>query len=83
MGDLISALRHLDFHPAVIALDVRLETEQAALAAGADIYVFKGDPPKRLLIAIESIRLRNDYECIPHHFLRGSRGSCLEEVTWP
>jgi hypothetical protein len=35
------------------------------------------------LIATESIRLRNDYECIPHHFLRGSRGSCLEEVTWP
>jgi DNA-binding NarL/FixJ family response regulator len=62
MGETISALRRLDFPPAVIAISGRLESEQAALAAGADAFVSKGDPPKRLLIAIESIRLRGDYE---------------------
>jgi DNA-binding NarL/FixJ family response regulator len=62
MSETISALRRLGFPLAVIAISGRLESEQAALAAGADAFVSKGDPPKRLLIAIESIRLRGDYE---------------------
>ena len=38
----------------VIALSGRPEARQAALAAGADAFVSKGDPPDRLLAAIFS-----------------------------
>jgi len=62
MGDLISTLRRLDARPAVIVLSAWPEAEGAALSAGADAFVFKGDPPKSLLIAVEAIRLRSDYE---------------------
>jgi DNA-binding NarL/FixJ family response regulator len=60
LGDLIPALREFDFNPAVIVLDERPETEQLALAAGADAFVYKGDSPKRLLIAIEAIRMKRE-----------------------
>lgn len=36
----------------VIALSLRPELEQAALAAGADAFVSKGDPPERLRAAL-------------------------------
>ena len=38
----------------VIALSGRPEARQSALAAGADAFVSKVDPPERLLAAIES-----------------------------
>ena len=60
LGDLILALRGLDFSPAVIVLDERPETEQIALAAGADAFVYKGDHPKNLLVAIEAIRMKRE-----------------------
>ena len=37
----------------VIVLSGRPEARQAALAAGADSFVSKGDPPECLLLAIE------------------------------
>ena len=37
----------------VIALSVRPEARQAALAAGADAFVSKGDPLERLLAAVD------------------------------
>jgi DNA-binding NarL/FixJ family response regulator len=40
----------------VIALSGRLEARQAALAAGADAFVSKGDPPERLLATLRAIR---------------------------
>lgn len=36
----------------VIALSARLEARRAALAAGADVFVSKLDPPERLLAAV-------------------------------
>jgi len=60
LGDLIPALRGLEFNPAVIVLDERPETEQAALAAGADAFVYKGDHPNNLLVAIEAIRMKRE-----------------------
>jgi DNA-binding NarL/FixJ family response regulator len=39
----------------VIALSSRPEVRQAALDAGADDFVSKGDPPERLLIAIDEV----------------------------
>lgn len=43
-------------HPglAVIALSSRLEARRAALAAGADAFVSKGEPPERLMASVDS-----------------------------
>ena len=39
----------------VIALSTRPEASEAALDAGADAFVSKGDPPEELLVAIQEI----------------------------
>ena len=39
----------------VIALSGRSEARQAALAAGADAFVSKGDPPERLLTTLRAV----------------------------
>jgi DNA-binding NarL/FixJ family response regulator len=50
--DSLSTLRRVCPSVAVIALSARLEAHQAALAAGADAFVSKTEPPDRLLTAI-------------------------------
>jgi len=50
-----SALRTRYPHLKVIALSGRPDTRRAALAAGADAFVCKGDPPERLLIALHTV----------------------------
>lgn len=50
--DLLSALRRVCPDLFVIALSGRTEVRQAALDAGADAFVYKCDPPERLLAAI-------------------------------
>lgn len=52
---LLSALRILSPHLRVIALSGQLEARQAALAAGADAFVSKGDPPEQLLATLRAI----------------------------
>jgi DNA-binding NarL/FixJ family response regulator len=37
----------------VVALSGRPEARRAALGAGADVFVSKGDPPERLLAAVD------------------------------
>ncbi len=54
---LLSALRRICPDVYVIALSGRPEARRAALAAGADAFVSKCDPPERLLAAIE--------DCVP------------------
>ena len=49
---LLPALRALCPRLSVIALSGRPEMCRAALAAGADAFVSKGDPPERLLSAV-------------------------------
>ena len=49
---LLPALRELCPGLAVIALSVRPEARRAALDAGVDAFVSKGDPPERLLAAV-------------------------------
>ncbi len=39
-------------HTLVIVLSMYLEYQEAALAAGADAFISKGDPPERLLKAL-------------------------------
>jgi DNA-binding NarL/FixJ family response regulator len=51
--DQLSALHEICPDLVVIALSGRLEARRAALAAGADFFVSKGDQPERLLAAIE------------------------------
>jgi DNA-binding NarL/FixJ family response regulator len=52
-GRLLPTLRALCPQLRVIALSGRPEARQAALQAGADAFVSKGDPPETLLAAIE------------------------------
>ena len=51
--DLLSDLRSACPDLVVIALSGRVTAGRAALAAGADAFVSKGDPPERLLAAID------------------------------
>ena len=50
--NLLEALRVDGRQPWVIILGTQSESAAAALASGADAFVSKGDPPKRLLAAI-------------------------------
>lgn len=58
--DLLSALRGACPNVLVIALSGRVQARQEALAAGADAFVSKGDPPERLLAAICGCEDRRD-----------------------
>ena len=49
----LSTLRQVCPDLFVIALSGRPEARRAALAAGVDAFVSKGDPPERLLAAVE------------------------------
>ena len=55
---LLSALRRVSPNLCVIALSVRSEARRAALAAGADAFVYKCDSPERLLAAIAGCSAR-------------------------
>jgi DNA-binding NarL/FixJ family response regulator len=56
--DLLVALREICPALAVVAMSGKPEARRAALDAGADAFVSKGDPPERLLEAIDSCRRR-------------------------
>lgn len=51
-GELLPTLRQLCPHLYVIALSGHPEAGQAALAAGADAFFSKTNPPDRLLVAL-------------------------------
>jgi len=53
--DRLSALRRLCPRLKVIALSGRPEARQAALTAGADAFVSKGEPPERLLTTLRAV----------------------------
>lgn len=55
-SELLAALRTLCPNVAVIALNSCPQTRRAALTAGADDFVSKGDPPEQLLAAINYFR---------------------------
>ncbi len=57
-ADLLPTLRSLHPRLKVIALSGRLEARQAALTAGAEAFVSKGDPPERLLAAVGNCKRR-------------------------
>jgi DNA-binding NarL/FixJ family response regulator len=51
----LPALRRLCPGLAIVALSVRPELHQAALDAGADAFIWKCEPPERLLEAIADV----------------------------
>ena len=51
-----------DVRPKTIVLSRRPESEQAALAAGADAFVSKSDPPERLLFAFHKLVRESEQE---------------------
>ncbi len=53
--DWLEGLRAFDPRPTVIVLGSLLEQRQDALAAGADYFVCKGDPPRRLLATVRVV----------------------------
>ena len=55
LADLISTLRTRCSSLALIVLSGRPEVRDNALAAGADAFVNKTDPPERLLTAMRSV----------------------------
>ena len=57
---LLSALHIQCPNLRVIALSGRPEARQAALAAGADAFVSKGDPPERLLATLRTVGLKDE-----------------------
>ena len=61
--ELLSALRKRCPDLPVIALSGQPEVRRAALAAGADAFVGKADPPERLLVAIRSVNQVEIQEC--------------------
>jgi len=58
MPELLSTLKQACPGLQVIVLSVRQEACQPALAAGAESFVCKMDPPEKLLAAIEGIQAR-------------------------
>jgi DNA-binding NarL/FixJ family response regulator len=57
---LLDALHRLRSHPKVIVLSGRPEMRQAALDAGADAFVSKGDSPEQLLTTLHIFNMACD-----------------------
>ena len=53
--DWLAGLRAFDPRPTVIVLGSLVEQRQDALEAGADYFVCKGDPPRRLLATVRVV----------------------------
>ena len=60
LEQLIPTLQLLEPRPVVFLVNIRPESQPFAKAAGVDAIVLTGDPPKSLLIAIESVRLERE-----------------------
>lgn len=63
--ELLAALRETCPKLVVIALSGRMAARHAALAAGADAFVSKGDPPESLLTAIRACSRGTRYLALP------------------
>ena len=69
LGELVSAARQICPHLRVIALSGRPEANRTAAMAGANAFVYKGDPPEALLSAIIECWYRQQGESLPvSHF---------------
>ena len=53
--EVLGQIKGLKEQPKLIILGRRQRAKKAALKAGADVYVVKGDPPEHLLAAIKQL----------------------------
>ena len=82
MSELLSALKRECPGLQVIVLSVRQEACQPALAAGAEAFVCKMDPPDKLLAAIERIQARHsEGKGELHSHREQRRGSCVRKPS--
>ena len=51
-------LQDIDSKPSLLILSTQDSARESILKDGADMFVLKGDPPKSLLTAVETIRYR-------------------------
>lgn len=58
--DHLADLNALKCPPKLIVLSSQAEVKEKALNAGADAYVSKGEPPEKLLEALEQLNYTND-----------------------
>ena len=58
-ASLLAETKGLDLSPQVIALGKDLGEKRPALAAGADAFVLKGDPPRHLLTAVRQAQTQH------------------------
>ena len=58
IDEVATFLQDIDSKPSLLILSAQNTARESALAAGADMFVLKGDPPKSLLTAVETIRYR-------------------------
>ena len=54
-------LQDIPSRPSLLVLSAREHLKDSTLEAGADMFVLKGDPPKKLLVAVETIRHRRQH----------------------
>ncbi len=89
MPKLLASLRQAYPELVVIVLSARQEARREALAAGAEAFVCKMDPPDKLLAAIDVIRVKHDQdedEQCRHQIQRGDgslRQSTVEDTRQP
>ncbi|NIN96061.1 MAG: response regulator [Anaerolineae bacterium] len=61
---LLLARAKLKYQPKVIVFSARSESEEEILAAGADAFVSKTDPPEALLSAFREVTLKSGDEVV-------------------
>ena len=55
LTELLAQVKSADYIPKIIVLSKDAEAEEGALAAGADAFVIKGEPPRQLLAAVHAV----------------------------
>ncbi len=63
MGEILPVLRCLCPRMFLVALSGQPDARERALAAGVDAFVSKGDPPERLLAALQTGQVRQGAQC--------------------
>jgi DNA-binding NarL/FixJ family response regulator len=58
--ELVPTLQNLEDQPGIILFNTTRESKKTPVPAGVDALVVKGDPPKNLMITIETIRLKRE-----------------------